>query len=42
MSKYNEEEQLNKYFHDKIQKKEIDILIIKLKEIIVFLESIDK
>ena len=42
MSKYNEEEQLNKYFQDKIQKKEIDTLIIKLKEIIVFLESIDK
>lgn len=42
MSKYNEEEQLNKYFQDKIQKKERDILIIKLKEIIVFLESIDK
>jgi len=42
MSKYSEEEQLNQYFKDKIQKKEIDILIIKLKEIIIFLESIDK
>tara|TARA_R110002167_G_scaffold104110_1_gene268613 strand:- start:970 stop:1098 length:129 start_codon:yes stop_codon:yes gene_type:complete len=42
MSKYSEEEQLNQYFKDKVQKKEIDILIIKLKEIIIFLESIDK
>lgn len=42
MSKYSEEEQLNQYFKDKVQKKEIDILIIKLREIIIFLESIDK
>tara|TARA_R110002153_G_scaffold62397_1_gene167858 strand:- start:802 stop:930 length:129 start_codon:yes stop_codon:yes gene_type:complete len=42
MSKYSEEEQLNQYFKDKVQKKEINILIIKLREIIIFLESIDK